>query len=96
MKVKALARTYVQRTQGTLLSMNFNTSTAFFEAVFTLDTSIQAPTEVYLNQEYWYQKQYKIKLFDHHSSKEIHAEIKNVDNYLLSFKLRDGEFANGS
>ena len=43
-KVKALARTYIQRTQGTLKFMVFLPETAQFKAEFTADLSIKAPT----------------------------------------------------
>lgn len=95
-KVKALARTYVQRTQGTLLSMTFNSDTASFEAVFILDTSIEAPTEIYLNQEYWYHKQYEIQILSHNSGQVINTEIKNTDDRILSFQLSASQQASGS
>ena len=37
-KVKALTRTYLQATQGTLLRMNFQNQTAFFTATFAVNT----------------------------------------------------------
>lgn len=41
-KVKALARSYVTNTQGTLSSMNFNVETAEFEAEFVLNASLSS------------------------------------------------------
>jgi len=53
-KVKALTRTYLQNTQGELLSLSFNSTTALFNASFQVDTSIAAPTVLYYSTEYWY------------------------------------------
>lgn len=53
-KVKALARTYIQKTQGTLTHMLFNTSTASFTAHFSLDTSVHQCTLIYMNKQYYY------------------------------------------
>lgn len=45
-KVKAIARTYLQKTQGTLLSMTFNATSpaADFNATFNYNPSINEPT----------------------------------------------------
>lgn len=53
-KVKALARSYLQVTTGTLSKMTFDTTTAEFNADFTYSTKSRAYTTAYLNQEYWY------------------------------------------
>lgn len=63
-KVKALARTYLQATQGTLKNMKFYTSNRFFRAQFFVDTSITEPTNVYYNTEYWYTEGVDIRVFD--------------------------------
>lgn len=41
-------------TQGVPTFMNFNTNTGTYKAEFTLDTSIDASTQIYLNKEYYY------------------------------------------
>jgi len=61
-KVKALARTYLPSTQGTLLSMNFNVNTSDFTATFRLNASITLPTEIYINEQYWYPNNYTITI----------------------------------
>lgn len=53
-KVASLVRPYLPYSQGTLESVNFNKITKVLKATFTLDTTIQAPTVVYFNQEYTY------------------------------------------
>ena len=55
-KVKALARSYLPYTQGILTKQAFNTENADFSAEFTYKSSVQAPTRIYLNSEYWYTK----------------------------------------
>ena len=52
-KAKALARSYLQFTQGVLTQQSFDTKTATLKARFTVDTSIDAPTVIYQNSEYW-------------------------------------------
>jgi len=47
MKVKALARTYVQSAQGKIENMKFNSTTAEFTTEIKIDTSINAPTEIH-------------------------------------------------
>jgi hypothetical protein len=47
MKVKALCRSYVKSAQGTVVSMNFNTTTAEFNAEIRVDTDISASTEIH-------------------------------------------------
>lgn len=54
-KVKALARSYMQRTQGTPTSMNFDTTTGDFLFEFNLDTRITSPSIGYFSKEYWYE-----------------------------------------
>lgn len=45
-------------TQGQLTSMLFDTTTAAYETSYIADTSITAPTVVYLNADYWYPSGY--------------------------------------
>ena len=52
-KVKALSRTYLQITQGDLVSMKFNSTNSNFDAKFTVDTSIQQPSVLYWSKAYY-------------------------------------------
>lgn len=61
-KVKALTRTYLPATQGTLLSMKFLDETIDFLAAFTLDSTITDPSVLYLNAKYWYPTGYRLQL----------------------------------
>jgi len=48
-------------TQGVPTFQGFNTYTGVFKAEFTVDTSIDAPTVVYLNEEFYYPKSYRVQ-----------------------------------
>jgi endoglycosylceramidase len=53
-KVKALARTYMVKTAGTILDNIFNTKSGQYSATWRHDESVKAHSEIYLNNEYWY------------------------------------------
>ena len=63
-KVKALTRTYLTATQGTLKSMQFSTQTSSFEARYDVNTNIKLPTVLYYNQHYWYPNGIKFVLYN--------------------------------
>lgn len=62
-KVKALTRTYMMATQGTLKSMEFSTESSNFEARFDVNTAIQQPSVLYYNQQYWYSTGFTLVLY---------------------------------
>lgn len=68
-KVKALARTYLQATQGILTLQNFNDKNGEFFAEFKVNTDINAPTIVFLNQQYWYPNGYDYEIIDQSTDK---------------------------
>jgi len=50
-KVKALSRTYLMATQGTLLTHQFNMDTSEFDATFVVDSvNIKKPSIIYTNR----------------------------------------------
>lgn len=53
-KLRALVRTYVQAFQGTPISMSFDAYTGNFSTSFYLKSSIQYPTEIFYNSQYYY------------------------------------------
>ncbi|CAF3840020.1 unnamed protein product [Rotaria sordida] len=53
-KVRALSRTYPQAIAGLPLSMSFDPTTANFELRFIINTDIEKPTVIYLNEEFNY------------------------------------------
>ena len=68
-KVKALARTYLQATQGILTLQNFNDKNGEFFAEFKVNTDINAPTIVFLDQQYWYPNGYDYEIIDQSTDK---------------------------
>lgn len=62
-KAKALARTYLQRTQGTPERFNFDIATGNFDATFRVDTSITEPTILYTADNYYYPNGKTIKFY---------------------------------
>jgi len=64
-KILALQRSYLHAIQGTPTSMYFFTDSdknSTFIANFTIDTSIDAPTELFFNQDVYYPEGYKLSL----------------------------------
>eukprot|EP01106_Pelomyxa_sp_JSP_P005491 TRINITY_DN186_c0_g1_i4.p1 TRINITY_DN186_c0_g1~~TRINITY_DN186_c0_g1_i4.p1 ORF type:complete len:166 (+),score=65.14 TRINITY_DN186_c0_g1_i4:36-533(+) len=61
-KVKALTRAYPQAVAGTINSMTFNATTNLFTLVYTLDTSVTQPTDIYVNTEMNYAKGFKVSV----------------------------------
>ena len=59
-KVKALARTYIQYAQGTLLNMHFDTTSQAFSAEILLDTTITSPTVIFAHGSFNYPKGLKL------------------------------------
>jgi len=53
-KVKALSRTYAQAVAGIPSEMFFDSTTSYFKLVFQQDTTIAAPTVIFLNQQFYY------------------------------------------
>jgi len=53
-KIKALARSYVQSTQGTPTKMKFNSTNGDFTFSYDVDTKNMYPSEGYFSQEYYY------------------------------------------
>lgn len=48
------------KTAGKLHQMHFDTQTAKFEATFTPNADLEAPSRIYLNEELWYPHGYVI------------------------------------
>jgi len=78
-KVAALARPYLPYTQGTLQSVNYNKITKVLNATFTLDTSVNAPTVVYFNQEYTYTSGINVTLLSSTGSALLEGADFSVD-----------------
>ena len=81
-KVKALSRSYLPYTQGTLSHMHFDKNTSFLKARFTFaETSAGSETSIYLNKEYWYPQGYEIYVANGSGTPTV-IKSKHVDgNY---------------
>lgn len=53
-KVKTLSRTYAYAIAGIPTAMSFNPSTALFQLSYRVNSQVSAPTEIYLNQAWYY------------------------------------------
>lgn len=73
-KVKALARSYLTATQGVPTFQNFNMDTSEFNADFTVNTSIEAPTVLYLNKQYYYPNGVNIEFTDKQTGIQLRAD----------------------
>lgn len=82
-KVKALARSYLPYTQGTLNKMKFDTNTSYLKANFTYSESTKdSETVLYLNQEYWYINGYELVIKKNDEpAKKIDTEKNRGNNY---------------
>lgn len=82
-KAQMLARTYIQSAQGTIQQNKFDTNTATFSATFEFDSSIDAPTVIYVLNEsvhgepVWYPDGAKLYLADDRS--------QPIDESLVTF-----------
>jgi len=61
-KVKALSRTYAPAIAGIPISMKFDSSTGYFYLVFKINTTIQAPTEIFLNEKFYYPNGFSVTI----------------------------------
>ena len=89
-KVKALARSYLQYTQGDLNSMSFDINTADFQAVFTLKTKISSPSVLFFSEEYWYQNGITFDLYDVETSNLL---VKYTDYWVDETQANFIQFA---
>jgi len=96
LKVKALARTYIQKAQGTIQSMNFSQN-GDFKSSIVFDAKIKEPTEVFLNQEYWYPSGYEHTLVEKESGKKVEADFTFKTGFegVLVIKVHEPEKLDG-
>lgn len=69
--------------------MKFDSETASFNSNFVLDTSIEAPSLLYLNSEYWYPKGYILTFQDVENSELLEPILKNLDDDIVAFQFKD-------
>jgi len=61
-KVKALSRTYAQAISGIPTFMSFDPSTSNFQLTYNMNTTIQYPTIIYLNEAWYYPNGYTVAI----------------------------------
>lgn len=61
-KVRALSRTYAYAIAGLPASSAFDPTTSTFKFSFIINTNITSPTEIYLNQAWYYPNGYKVAI----------------------------------
>jgi hypothetical protein len=79
-KVKALARTYVQAAQGNLESLKFDTSTGNFTTEITIDGNVHEPTLIYVYNAGKGDKWYESIKIDLDAPEECQASAAVSDN----------------
>lgn len=89
-KVKALARTYLMFTQGTPIENTFNHETAHFTAKFKVDTSIDAPTQIYFSTDYYYSEgiDYEVEHYGFKLDPSTYTLTK--EDYYVKLQITDG------
>jgi len=88
-KVKALARTYVQKYQGKPLGSKFDTTTSKFEADFTIDLNLDEESIVFFSKDYYYQQGADINVnFKNADKNDFETQIRNIDDNHVGVKVK--------
>ena len=82
LKEKALSRTYILYYQGIPKSFKFDDNNKNFEAEFVYDKSINKPSVIYFNKNYYYEKGYDLKIMDKNNTIIDGVEITEEGNYI--------------
>jgi len=61
-KVKTLSRTYAQAVAGTPIKMQFVPESSVFQLIYQVNTTITAPTEIFLNEAFYYPNGFTITI----------------------------------
>ena len=92
---KALSRTYAQRVAGHATKVEFDSdwkTGGRFELEFEMDTAIQAPTIIYVNEQYWYPNGYNLSLTPQNAQiVDYKREKSYVEVYNSDDKQYDGQ-----
>lgn len=86
---RKLARTYARAVAGSTQSMSFNTTTGDFRMKFSVDTSIDAPTEIFAHYTLNYPSGIDINVFPLHSL-TWEKVSKNMIAFYATDKIQDG------
>jgi len=91
-KVKALSRTYAQAIAGIPSLMSFEPSDSSFRLVYLIDPTAKAPTEIYLNEEYYYPNGFTVTITPSNAAvwKQVaknHIEVYAASNQVQSVRV---------
>ena len=91
LKLKAITQTYAYAFQGTPEEMYFSPTSGSFYTSWIFDSSILAPTQVYMNPSIWYPNGYKWTVSKTKSGTAIPAVTvkKTEDGHDLAFNFFD-------
>jgi len=89
-KAKALARTYLMATQGANGPFKFDMKNSQFSATFTVDTSIEAATELFASTEFYYPNGKQVTLsVDGVELSESQVEVDSSSENIYKFRVTD-------
>lgn len=89
-KVKALSRSYMMYSQGVPTLTEFDMDSGIFNAAITLDTSIEAPSVLYTNAEYYYPNGKEVSfMVGKIALTEDQYTVEGLDQNYTSFTVTD-------
>lgn len=89
-KVRALARSYLQNTQGVPSEMSFDMDTSVFSAKFVVDTTLTEPSVLYASEEFYYQDGRLVDLqVDGVALNEDQVEVDDTSSEHYRFLIKD-------
>jgi len=88
-KIKALARSFVQRTQGTPTKQKFDTNSGNFTFDFNVDTNVNAASVAFFSEEYYYPNSFNYTLSANGSALDASAYTAEYKDNYLSFTITD-------
>lgn len=94
-KVLALQRSFVYAFQGKPLSMKFITdelNNGTMVAKFTLDTSINAPSEIYLSESVYYPNGFKLSILIDNQIVSEYIDVDHSTKNYLKFIITDDKY----
>jgi endoglycosylceramidase len=77
-KVKALSRTYAYAIAGDPMNMQFDPSSAYFVLTYKTNNRAKGPTEIYLNQEFWYPDGFQVSIVPPQAASWTQSEYNRI------------------
>jgi len=88
-KVRALSRTYPQAVAGIPTFFSFNPVTYDFELAYNINLNATAPTEIFLNEEFFYSKGFTVTITPNNAATWSHISI-NLITVTINQGISDG------